>query len=101
MGAVDFVTRVRAKTAREAFLKAIDEARHEYGHRGYTGSIAEKNDFRMIALPDDTTPTDHAYDLLDAGDPRIDDKWGPAGCIEVKEHDDGTTTFLFFGIASC
>jgi hypothetical protein len=33
--------------------------------------------------------------LIQAADPRVDDKWGPAGCIEIASN-----TFYFFGWAS-
>ena len=33
--------------------------------------------------------------LIEDNDPRIDDKWGPAGCIEVTKGE-----YLFFGWAS-
>lgn len=57
-----------------------------------------KNSFVLI----DTVDTDEqaqelAYKLIDGGDPRIEDKWGPAGCIAVRE---GPIQFLFFGWAS-
>jgi hypothetical protein len=34
--------------------------------------------------------------LLEDDDPRVADKWGPAGCIKVAEGE-----YLFFGWASC
>jgi hypothetical protein len=41
---------------------------------------------------------DFANKLLDDCDPRVDDKWGPAGCVAFKNKDD--TMYLFFGWAS-
>jgi len=35
--------RAKGKTAQEAFDAAVAQARHEYGHGGYTGTIAEKS----------------------------------------------------------
>ena len=37
----------------------------------------------------------YAHDLIDECDPRVDDKWGPAGCVRLEEG-----TFYFFGWAS-
>jgi hypothetical protein len=51
MGATTFETMSHGKTAEEAFSAAVDAARYEYGHGGYTGSIAEKYDFALYTLP--------------------------------------------------
>ena len=101
MGATTFQTTARGETARHAFSEAVKDARYEYGNRGYTGSIAEKHDFVMIPLPrprKDMTLDDvdrFINDLIDNADPRIDDKWGPAGCIDL-----GSGYYYFFGWAS-
>lgn len=96
MGADSFRQEAKGDTAKAAFQDARDEAAHEFGHRGYTGSIAEKTSFVMIDVPDGIEPDVFANNLMDADDPRISDKWGPAGCIDLK---DGS--YLFFGWASC
>lgn len=95
MGANTFETTATGATAQEAFRSAVDEAAWEYGHGGYTGSIAEKRDFVMIDMPDGKDPSEYAFELIDKGDPRIADKWGPAGCIKIADGE-----FLFFGWAS-
>lgn len=95
MGSQTFTAVSRGATAREAFTGAVDEARYEHGHGGYTGTIAEKHGFTMIPLPDGRKPSEYAYELLDKDDPRISDKWGPAGCLKVAEGE-----YLFFGWAS-
>lgn len=95
MGACDFIVRSRGKTAKEAFNAAVDEAQYEYGHAGYTGTIAEKGSFIMISLPEDKSAIEYAEELIDRFDHRIDDKWGPAGCIKQEEG-----VFVFFGWAS-
>lgn len=98
MGACDFTTIGRGKTAKEAFDNAVHQAAYDYGHAGYTGTIAEKCEFVMIIrTPMETSEACKlADDLIGDGDPRIDDKWGPAGCIPLTEED----KFLFFGWAS-
>lgn len=95
MGAETFSHRSTGKTAKLAFNAARKEALYELGHGGYTGSIAEKDSFVMIPLPEGITPEDYADMLIEKNDPRIDDKWGPAGCIKIKDNE-----FLFFGWAS-
>jgi len=89
--------RAAGKTASEAFNNARNEARQESGSSGYTGTIAEKSSFVMIALPNGYSASAIAYanELLDSEDERVDDKWGPCGCIDL-----GNGQFLFFGWAS-
>jgi hypothetical protein len=96
--------RQRGKSSGEAFLAAVHEAQWEYGHGGYSGTIAEKRSHVMI-YSDEVTSHDTAYQyaekLIDECDSRIWDKWGPAGCIEIPDSEqDGTKEFLFFGMAS-
>lgn len=178
MGAETFIQSAKGRTAEEAFRSAREDALHEYGHRGYTGSIAEKRSFKMIgdtwrdvkarleqaiaalrevlretAKPEvepaaaleaarrrigvqveldcwglerapkvkaraairaeierlrklkagcraSMKPADLAELLIDLGDPRIDDKWGPAGCIDLAPKKKRDKEFLFFGWAS-
>ena len=101
MGATTFGTTAKGKTAQAAFVKAIKAAQYEYGHRGYTGTIAEKSSFRMIYAPAAKTAKTrirYADELLD-GDSCpswLDDKWGHAGCIEIRKNE-----YYFFGWASC
>lgn len=125
MGADQFMTTARGRTATEAFKSAVDDARHEHGHGGYTGSIAEKSRFVVIekgeaaALaarlraeakkPDADAveitslaksveagnPEALATALLELADRRVEDKWGPAGCIRISDDN-----WLFFGWAS-
>ncbi len=63
----------------------MEHARWESGHGGYTGTIAEKDEFTVIQ----TTPLriEGAEALADrlilAGDWRVEDKWGPAGALPV------------------
>lgn len=96
MGADSFVVTSYGKTAKEAFRTAVEDALHEYGHGGYTGSIAEKHNFMMIECPKDKKPVEYAWDLVNTGDHRIDDKWGPAGCVKTSKDN----VWVFFGVAS-
>lgn len=70
-----------------AFDTARDDARHEHGHGGYSGTLAEKDGYVIItATPMDLVQAQTlAADLIDRDDPRIDDKWGPAGAIAVRQ----------------
>lgn len=120
MGANEFECTARGATAEEAFDQARDQAQWDYGHRGYTGTIAEKGDFVKFDLPDGITvrefvdllhitygdkdqmmaksqsfPKPVRETLLHACDV-YDDKWGPAVCVEIEPG-----KFLFCGLASC
>lgn len=95
MGAASFVTeRTTERTAAEAFSAARQQAQYERGHSGYTGTIAEKDKFIMLPLIEGMNAIDSAWEYTQR-DPRVDDKWGPAGCIQTD------TGFVFFGWASC
>src|SRR5205085_10446544 len=90
MGAQDFTHWSSGKSAQEAFDSAVEEAKFEYGRSGYTGTIAEKDSFVMIPWQEDSSKTeedveDIANQLINDNDPRINDKWGPAGCLEFKK----------------
>lgn len=157
MGADTFYTEATGKTAQEAFQNAIDQARWEHGHGGYSGTIAEKGgrgfllitdsgkDIRLRIketikktkdklknlkkapgtdeewkrrdleeelfdlkhalknFPPKPTPRNIAHALVSMEDRRIDDKWGPAGCIDMTPKLTGKRKpkhFLFFGWAS-
>lgn len=83
-------------SAKAAFDSLADDSRYERGH-SYNGGIGAKHDFVHIATVDTADEAGALADnLIDECDPRIDDKWGPAGCITIKE---GPAQFLFFGWA--
>lgn len=86
-------------TAKQAFKEAQEEARYDYGHRGYTGTIAEKMKFVEMPMIEGKTAEEAAWHYINEFDPRIDDKWGPAGCVKGKDHD-GYEVYCFFGWAS-
>jgi hypothetical protein len=89
MGASTFEDYAWGKTPQEAFSIAVTDAAHEYGHGGYTGTIAEKSEFVMIPVPAKWKgkEQEYAYHLMNKDDHRIEDKWGPAGCILLESQD--------------
>lgn len=120
MGAQTFSTTAKGRTAQAAFSAAVKSAGWEHGHGGYTGTIAEKSSFtlirdsaeevlkRLLKEPDAEKYYPRIVEglqrgdgwaiaraLVEIGDPRIDDKWGAAGCIAL-----GDGEWLFFGWAS-
>ena len=101
------------KDAQEAFTQAVNVAKHFDGHGGYTGTIAEKQNFKMVSVPKGQDPKDFVDACLNFSDGKFwDDKWGPAGCIDVSgkylkeergEKYKGVRNFhvyYFFGFAS-
>ncbi|MFI9228599.1 hypothetical protein [Streptomyces rimosus] len=101
MGSATFYTTASGPTLEAAFEQARQEAAFEYGRGGYTGTIAEKDEATLIdtALLTEDDAMKRASGLIDIGDPRVDDKWGPAGALPIRA--DGEGTWLFFGWASC
>jgi hypothetical protein len=95
VGAFAFICRAKGKSAREAFARARVAAQYESGHGRYTGTIAEKHEFVLIKVPEGVDPNKHAEDLIEDEKSAVNDKWGPAGCIELAAGD-----YLFFGWAS-
>jgi hypothetical protein len=102
MGASEFTVRSKGKTAMEAFQSAVEEARYEDGNGGYTGTIAEKDGFKVVSVPDGVDPIKHVEDCMDDDDHFCQDKWGPAACVLVgiDAKDTSLNTYCFFGWAS-
>ena len=122
MGASEYMNVGRGKTAQIAFDKVAENARHDHGHGGYSGTIAEK--YSMVEFPrpkgmQAKTMVQAVKDMSrigfdDAGNAQTDkvqakypklriaamfevynDKWGPSLAIELK-----TGEYLFGGFAS-
>lgn len=166
MGAYDFTSTATGKNPGDAFSAAREQALYDYGHAGYTGTIAEKYEYVFIddswkdlkarfvrelkeaqaavkaavggsgnessreyhkrayeskdvylkrlrfkvnelrALRDKCKARMSGYEkadiLMEVSDDRINDKWGPAGCIEVAKVKGrrGVREYIFFGWAS-
>jgi hypothetical protein len=95
MGAESFCQEAEGKTIEKAFNAGVEAAAYDYGHSGYTGSLAEKCSFVEIALPEGREVKEYVKELFREDDDRISDKWGPAGAIKT-----GKNRWLFFGYAS-
>ena len=98
MGAISFITEVEGISPKQAFKTAKDDALYEFGHNGYTGTISEKDSFKVIIPPEGVNTNDEIYEYVDTlldDDDRFVDTYGPAGCIKLK-----TNKYLFFGWAA-
>lgn len=111
MGASRFESVACGDTMQIAFGEAVRQAQYEYGHRGYTGTIAEKDRFLNGGRLPVTVPIGWLADLLDGAkrNPEValqsarevgmewdaklldelatayDDKWGAAVGFELAE----------------
>ena len=67
---------------KKAFREAVSEAKYERGHGGYTGTIAEKSDYKVRSHNSMTKQQAFAF-----ADSDIDhnQKWGPAFAVPVSE----------------
>jgi hypothetical protein len=102
MGASEFFTTSFGDTAQAAFRSAVEEAQYESGHGGYTGTIAEKDDFKLASselFETREAAMDFASKKMEDDNHFCQDKWGPAGCVRFKGKD-AKTWYLFFGWAS-
>lgn len=84
MGALDFQHEQPGIDVEAAFAAAVADACHQHGHRGYTGTIAEKNGYIVVqATP---IPYEQAVELASQLGARADTpftKRGPAGAIPI------------------
>lgn len=96
MGANQFQNTGYADTAKQAFTDIVSESLYMNGHGGYSGTIAEKHEFRMKQV--EPVTWEEAEELIE-NDEEFDDKWGPAGCLELKT-EGNKRLWLFFGWAS-
>jgi len=64
------------------FERLTDEARYDFGHSGYSGTIAESDN----SIEFHETPFASEKDAMDwlADDPVYQDKWGPARAVLVS-----------------
>lgn len=112
MGAEEFYTEGHGVDVNEAFDLAREQAIIDYGSRGYTGTLAEKDNFVIITSMIFDTAEDAkgwARALLFNGpshspdESTVHSKYGPAGAVRFGlsegEEDDGLQRWLFFGVA--
>lgn len=102
MGAQVFTEFRQGLDAAAAFRAAVEQAGWDYGHAGYSGTIAEKGDF--VLIPSGPLRMREAealaLKLVEEDDERITDKWGPAGALQVSDEMRRPCGWLFFGWAS-
>ena len=79
----------------------MEQARYKEGNGGYTGTIAEKEYFRMELPRKDETPRVCAMRCASDLDHWSVNKWGPAACVDGGPDpvQPGLRIFYFFGWA--
>ena len=78
-GGATFYNFGRGTNANQIFSELVNSAKHEYGHGGYTGTIAEKDGFKVVASPMTMQQArQKADEMIDQNE-----KWGPAFAIPV------------------
>ncbi len=112
MGAASFTHTIKipkTTSTQEAFSDAVDQARHDNGHAGYSGTLAEKNQFVLIHHARNETNAERIVHHLsypmglkvyrEEMQELVEDKWGPAGAVRysIDKENDGV---IFFGFAS-
>jgi hypothetical protein len=92
-----FTTWVACADVRGAFNDAVDKARYDHGHAGYTGTIAEKCGY--VVLSDKPMLREEAARFVHE---KIDgnDKWEPAYACAYSEDGKKVDGWVFFGWAS-
>ena len=81
-GGSEFSVYAVGTDAKSAFQKAVSEARHERGSGGYSGTIAEKDSFKLRSSDPMTRAQARAFMEEDI---EWNDKWGPAFAVSIAE----------------
>ena len=98
MGATTFMCGTYSGSAETAYNFLVEEAYYNYGHNGYTGTIAEKSGYKKAGEAETNEEAMKlAGKLLDEDDSNEWGKYNPAGYIEVKSKPNNY--YLFFGWA--
>ena len=85
MGACTFGTTIGGKgvDAKQAYRLAVDQGEYAHGHDAYNGTISTTQGFVMIE-PGKRRIENVADDICMGKIKSAVEKWGPAGCIELK-----------------
>lgn len=99
MGADMFCYTTPMLDPQKAFEHLRDQAFYDHGHRGYTGTIAEKPGFEIRSKKPMTR--EEAERFIEDGDQDKNDKWGDAFAVPICDEPEGPITgWIFYGWAS-
>ncbi len=82
MGGEFFTAYAHGKDPQSAFQSAVEEARYQCGHGGYTGTIAEKDGYTVRSR---TPMSPKAAEEFAEQDGQDNEKWGPAYAVPVSK----------------
>jgi transcription elongation factor Elf1 len=95
MGATQFVCTGKGVNVASAFVDAKKQVMAENDSKHSPGTITEKTKYKVIECNTDDTSIETEIDaLLSDVYSWIQDKWGPAGAIQIGEEE-----WVFFGYA--
>ena len=99
MGATNFAHFQPGQNADAAFSDAVAEALYEYGHNGYTGTIAEKPGYQLRNGGKPMTGAE--AEAFSREDESANGRWGPAFALAIRKDDSAEIIgYLFYGLAS-
>ena len=98
MGGQDFMFARNGTDLNKVFTEAREQALYDYGHAGYTGTIAEKFEVELRAGGKVFASRVEAGVFADS-DTIHNDKWGPAFAVAFGT-DGKVEGFLLYGMAS-
>jgi hypothetical protein len=96
-GGDEFVMFGRGTNAKKIFNDLVEDARFEYGSGGYSGSIAEKDGFKIRSHTPMTRAQANAFIDRDIDQ---NDKWGPAFAVPIASKTGKVEGYMFYGWAS-
>lgn len=98
MGAMQFQVFISHTYVQTAFDTAVKQARYDYGHAGYTGTIAEKDGYTVVksAPMRSNEAGEYLHDMFERDDSRLG-KWEPACAVAVADDEGKHIGWTFFG----
>jgi len=103
MGAQEFYVDSNETKLTRGFALAVEDARWEYGHGGYTGTIGEKTGVqrRHFTVNGELPTRQEAVQEAERrmGTDEVNSKWDDAEAFKYQ-NEDGSEGWLIFGLAS-
>jgi hypothetical protein len=100
MGCHNFFTSTYGETAEEAYKDAVDQARYDYGHDPYNGTISTTSGFVLIPIKEDESVEEWEGRIME--DKQVQ-KWEDCACAAAPDVpiENGRSLWHFAGWASC
>jgi hypothetical protein len=95
-GASTFSVISQGRSMKDAYRKAVDEARMMAGNDPYNGTISTTQGFRPITGAPNNNPNSNEFREWVSESDSLAEKWGPALGVDL-----GGGKYFFFGWAAC